>query len=296
MYHPPLRLIALVSTLALTTVACDMPPPETEDNCAEVEVVPEQVEVPSVEDEGHPVTNKLSVSTPVGPDYDAGHEGVTGTYMQITRRIVRAHLSEIRHCYDLGLKQDPALAGRIVVTFTISADGSVQAAEVASSDLSNETVSECVIARVQRWKFAKPRHGSAVVVNYPFILETDGHAPTVEAPPLVPSPKTEVTGDEEDLAAMPKKTIRRIVRAHINEIRHCYNEGLHRDPELAGRVVVNFKVGGDGKVAESTVAQTNLGDSDVETCMAHAVGRWKFPKTASGNSLVVNYPFVLEPG
>jgi len=294
MHPPPLRLITLLSTLALT-VACDTPPPETEDNCAEVEVAtPEQVEDRDVQaPEG---VNKLSVSTPVGPDYDAGSQGVTSTYMQITRKIVRAHLNEIKHCYDIGLKQDPELAGRVVVTFTIAGDGTVKSAQIASSDLSNATVTECMLARVERWKFAKPRDGAEVVVNYPFILRTDEDAPATEVPPLVQAPKMEASGDEQDIAAMPKKTIRRIVHAHINEVRHCYNQGLTGDPELAGRIVVNFTIGADGYVMQSQVAESTLADSGVETCIATAVGRWKFPKTASGSNLVINYPFVLEPG
>lgn len=293
MNHPPLSTIALASALALTsftTIACDMPPPETEDNCAEVEVATPELQTP-------PEASEVSVSTPVGPEYDAGQEGVTGTYMQITRKIVRAHLPEVKHCYDLGLKQDSQLAGRIVVKFKITGDGSVDEAEIASSDLANETVSDCIVSRVERWKFAKPHDGEEVVIHYPFVLRTDDDAPATDVPPLVPLPKTDVeVSDEDDTGGISKKVIRRIVRAHINEVRYCYNEGLTRDPELAGRIVVGFTIGADGNVVESKTAETTLEDSSVDTCIANAVGRWKFPKTKTGTSVVVNYPFVLEPG
>lgn len=93
-----------------------------------------------------------------------------------------------------------------------------------------------------------------------------------------------------------KNIIRRIVRAHIGEVRYCYNEGLQEDPELAGRVEVQFTIGTDGSVAESTVASTDIDDSGVPECIANAVARWKFPKPADGNKVTVTYPFVLEPG
>ncbi|MGB1016510.1 MAG: AgmX/PglI C-terminal domain-containing protein, partial [Nannocystaceae bacterium] len=276
MNHPPLSTIALASALVLTsfaTSACDMPPPETEDNCVEVEVAtPEQADGQSLQTP--PEASEVSVSTPVGPEYDAGQQGVTGTYMQITRKIVRAHLPEVKHCYDLGLKQDPQLAGRIVVKFKITGDGSVGEAEIASSDLANETVSDCIVSRVERWKFAKPRNGEEVVIHYPFVLRSDDNAPATEVPELAPLPKMDVEGDTGGIS---KKVIRRIVRAHINEVRFCYNEGLTRDPELAGRIVVGFTIGADGNVVESKVAETTLGDSSVDTCIATAVGRWKFP-------------------
>jgi hypothetical protein len=47
------------------------------------------------------------------------------------------------------------------------------------------------------------------------------------AVPTVRQAKATVTG------ALDKDIIRRIVRAHINEVRYCYNQGLARDPGSA---------------------------------------------------------------
>ncbi len=96
--------------------------------------------------------------------------------------------------------------------------------------------------------------------------------------------------------SLDKDVIRRIVRAHINEVRYCYNEGLSEDPELAGRVVVKFRVGAKGKVEDATVTQTDIAQTGVPVCIERAVARWRFPKPADGEHVVVTYPFVLEPG
>jgi outer membrane biosynthesis protein TonB len=96
--------------------------------------------------------------------------------------------------------------------------------------------------------------------------------------------------------ALPKDMIRRIVKAHIGEVRYCYNEGLKIDPELAGRVAVSFTIDANGNVSESEVSDTNLADSDVPDCIATAVERWIFPKPSDGEDVKVTYPFVLEPG
>ncbi len=108
--------------------------------------------------------------------------------------------------------------------------------------------------------------------------------------PRVRQAKAQVKG------SLDKDIIRRIVRAHINEVRYCYNQGLARDPNLKGRVAVQFTIGPTGKVPVAVVAQSSLKDKNVANCVAKAVKRWKFPKPPGGGNAVVTYPFVLEPG
>ena len=96
--------------------------------------------------------------------------------------------------------------------------------------------------------------------------------------------------------ALDKDIIRRIVRAHINEVRYCYNQALARDPNAKGRVAVQFTIGGTGKVPSAVVQETTMKDAGVGNCIAQAVKRWTFPKPEGGGSVIVTYPFVLEPG
>lgn len=103
-------------------------------------------------------------------------------------------------------------------------------------------------------------------------------------------------GNAEVQGAIDKDIIRRIVRAHVNEVRHCYNQGLARSPRLAGRVAIQFTIGSDGSVPTAVVAESTINDAAVSGCIAQAVRRWKFPKPQGGGSVIVTYPFVLEPG
>ena len=86
--------------------------------------------------------------------------------------------------------------------------------------------------------------------------------------------------------------IRRIVRAHVNEVNSCYEDGLSKDPNLAGRVTIDFVIAASGKVRSSVVANNELSDASVAKCLAKAVGRWTFPK--SPGEVKVSYPFVLD--
>ncbi len=96
--------------------------------------------------------------------------------------------------------------------------------------------------------------------------------------------------------SLDKDIIRRIVRAHINEVRYCYNQGLAKEPALEGRVAIKFTIGAKGKVTEATVESDSLSDDKVGKCIAKAVKRWKFPKPTGGGVVTVTYPFVLSPG
>jgi TonB family protein len=93
-----------------------------------------------------------------------------------------------------------------------------------------------------------------------------------------------------------KDIIRRVIRQHHNEIRHCYNQGLVRDPNLQGRVAVMFTIGPSGTVPRAAVSETTLGDRNVGNCVAGAVKRWKFPKPQTGGTAMVTYPFTFSPG
>ena len=108
--------------------------------------------------------------------------------------------------------------------------------------------------------------------------------------PVVRQGKAEVSGSIE------KDVIRRIVRAHVNEVRHCYNQGLSRDPSLAGRVAIELSITGTGKVGAAVVKETSLADAEVGDCIATAVARWTFPEPKDGANTIVTYPFVLSPG
>ncbi len=101
--------------------------------------------------------------------------------------------------------------------------------------------------------------------------------------------KAEVVGE------LDKDLIRRTVRAHINEVRRCYEKQIDRDPNARGRVAIAFEIDAKGKVQASTLQESTMKDPAAGECIAAAVKGWKFPKPRTGTVSVV-YPFVLEPG
>ncbi len=82
--------------------------------------------------------------------------------------VIRAHTAEIRGCYNKSLLKDPKLAGKVVVKFTIAADGSVSESVSSKSDVS-EALTGCIVDTAKTWRFPAP--GEQVVVSYPFVLK-----------------------------------------------------------------------------------------------------------------------------
>lgn len=95
---------------------------------------------------------------------------------ELIRRVIREHLPQIRYCYEKELTRNPGLFGKVSTQFTISAEGSVQSAEVTKGDstLNNAEVERCITSKIRTWVFPKPKGGGVVIVKYPFIFKTTG--------------------------------------------------------------------------------------------------------------------------
>jgi TonB family protein len=84
------------------------------------------------------------------------------------QKVVRASRKGLLTCYEKALKKVPALQGRVVFAFTISAKGKVQSANIASSTMDKKPVSKCFLTAVRSWRFPQPKGNGIVRVNYPF--------------------------------------------------------------------------------------------------------------------------------
>ncbi len=84
--------------------------------------------------------------------------------------VVKRHMQQIRYCYQRELQRNPGLGGKVVVKFTIAADGSVASASPKASSVEGDGVETCLVGRFQRMQFPEPRGGGIVVVSYPLVF------------------------------------------------------------------------------------------------------------------------------
>lgn len=99
-------------------------------------------------------------------------------------------------------------------------------------------------------------------------------------------------------AGLESDIVRRIVRAHINELRECHNSALKRDPTVAGRIIIAFEIGANGKVSRAEIEQSELTPADdaLGKCVVKAFRRWTFPKPNGGQTVTVEYPIMFGAG
>lgn len=93
---------------------------------------------------------------------------------------------------------------------------------------------------------------------------------------------------------LPPEVVQRVVRQSEGRFRFCYEQGLAKNPSLAGRVKVKFVIGRDGAVSVAQDAGSDVPDATVVSCMVRAVGALSFPQPEGGIVSVV-YPWVLAP-
>lgn len=107
---------------------------------------------------------------------------------------------------------------------------------------------------------------------------------------------------------LSRQQIRDVIRANINEIRHCYEAGLSDNPNLEGRVVVRFLIQSSGRVLDGPIndrepsypeiLQSELGNPEIEQCILRRIASLNFPPPLGGGVVIVSYPFrfQIDPG
>ena len=96
------------------------------------------------------------------------------------------------------------------------------------------------------------------------------------------------------MGALNRCTIDSYIKKNVGEVKQCYEKGLSKTPELAGRVVINFIISASGDVSSAKVQKTTMGNAEVEKCVAGVIKKIKFPKPKSDGIVIVNYPFVFN--
>lgn len=79
---------------------------------------------------------------------------------------IRPNLPQVRACYEKELKKGGDFGGKVVVAWTIGADGKVRSPRVVGNSTGNRAMLPCITRVVSRWRFAKAE--SPTDIEYPF--------------------------------------------------------------------------------------------------------------------------------
>ena len=93
------------------------------------------------------------------------------------------------------------------------------------------------------------------------------------------------------------KEFKNTVRKNINQIRHCYEVLLQKEPNASGKAVVRISVfGKTGRIKkdETYVESSTIEDISFKECLLVKVKRWKFPISGDDQDYHYSYPFIFE--
>ena len=91
---------------------------------------------------------------------------------EIIQRIVRLSFGRFRGCYENGLRDNPALEGRVTTRFLIARDGTVAVSGDGGSDMPDAKVVSCVVGAFAQLSFPEPA-GGTVTVDYPIAFSPE---------------------------------------------------------------------------------------------------------------------------
>lgn len=95
-----------------------------------------------------------------------------GLDREIIAEVIRKDIGQIRYCYERQLSGNPDLYGKILVKFSIGANGMVETPKIGVTTLKSAMVEGCILRRVASWKFPQPKGGTTVLVSYPFLFKS----------------------------------------------------------------------------------------------------------------------------
>jgi outer membrane biosynthesis protein TonB len=117
----------------------------------------------------------------------------------------------------------------------------------------------------------------------------------VAAPPPPADPVEVGFGEPSgDFGGLTADEITLVVRVRAGVFRACYQRELNHTPGIGGKLIIHFKIGGDGAVQRDSPIATSgstLRNDAVEQCVKANVSRLRFP--AKGGVASLSYPFVF---
>lgn len=94
-----------------------------------------------------------------------------------------------------------------------------------------------------------------------------------------------------------KNMVLSTISANYPELKGCYHQGLKKNSEMKGKVVMTWDLDAEGKVFAADVENSQLKNKSVEECLVKKFSEWQFPKHAKiqGSNSRMTYTFHFVP-
>lgn len=103
--------------------------------------------------------------------FEVEEDGGSGDFdPAVVTRMIRQRQSAIQACYERELRQNPTLAGRVVVGLTIQTSGSVSNVRATENSTGSDAVATCVVRVIQGFRFNPGPTDGSVSYSFPFVF------------------------------------------------------------------------------------------------------------------------------
>ncbi len=93
--------------------------------------------------------------------------------------------------------------------------------------------------------------------------------------------------------SIDREAVAKVINSHLQEVHACYERALLKDPGLAGKVVLEWTIGTNGRVAAAKTKSSSLRNRSVEACILSSLKTWAFP-APKGGVVIISYPFIFN--
>ena len=102
-------------------------------------------------------------------------------------------------------------------------------------------------------------------------------------------------GNVFGLGKINKGKVASVFRRKQKAIRYCYEKRLKINPNISGKVRVQFTVGPMGNVTGINILQNTTNDSSLGACIMSKIKGWRFPRPQNGQVTII-HTIVLQKG
>ena len=133
-------------------------------------------------------------------------------------------------------------------------------------------------------------------------IDTGGHSTRGKgkSPSLAPRAEREVKldvggGGVEEGGGLSREQVNKVVRAHLNAVKFCYEKELQHNANLSGRVVTKFTIAPNGKIVVAVTDSSTMNDPRVDACVADVFKRIELPAMPANMGVsIVTYPLAFH--
>lgn len=93
---------------------------------------------------------------------------------------------------------------------------------------------------------------------------------------------------------LTKDEVGEVIHRHLSEVRYCYESAMIRTPDLEGKLMTAFVIGGNGVVKSTEVKSSTVPDPRLDDCILRRLATWKFPTPRGNIDVAVAYPFIFK--